>query len=156
MYKPFVNLLTTALLSGAVAVWAADAPSSGSPVAEDAVPSGSVTLSGGAVAAGVGYVWGRGTLNYDGSAHRFKLNGVSVVDVGAAGITAAGDVYNLKNLEDFDGNYAAVAAGATVGGGGSVAYLRNDHGVVIKLHSTAVGLRFNLSANGVHIKLRRK
>jgi len=156
MYKPFVTLLTTALLSGAVAVWAEDAPSSGSPIAEDAVPSASVTLSGGAVAAGVGYVWGHGTLNYDGNPHRFKLNGVSVVDVGAAGITAAGDVYNLKKLEDFDGNYAAVAAGATVGGGGSVAYLRNDHGVVIKLHSTTVGLRFNLSANGVHIKLRRK
>jgi hypothetical protein len=157
MYKPLITLVATALLS-TVAVPAEEAPSGSNapPVAEGAVPSGSVTLSGGAVAAGVGYVWGHGTLSYNGSSHRFKLNGVSVVDVGAAGITAAGDVYNLTNLQDFDGNYAAVAAGATVGGGASVAYLKNEHGVVIKLHSTTVGLRFNLSADGVHIKLRKK
>lgn len=157
MYKSFLTVLATALLS-TVAVWAEDAPSSGSnapPIAEGTVPSGSVTLSGGAVAAGVGYVWGHGTLSYDGGSHKFKLKGVSVVDVGAAGVTAAGDVYNLTNLRDFDGNYAAVAAGATIGGGGSVAYLKNEHGVVIKLHSTTVGLRFNLSADGVHIKLHR-
>jgi len=157
MYKPFIAFLATTLLS-TVAVTAEDAPASASnasPVAEGTAPSGSVTLSGGAVAAGVGYVWGHGTLKYDGSSHKFKLKGVSVVDVGAAGITAAGDVYNLTNLQDFDGNYAAVAAGATVGGGGSVAYLKNEHGVVIKLHSTTVGLRFNLSADGVHIKLRK-
>jgi hypothetical protein len=156
MYKPFLTLFATALLSTA-AVLAQDAPSGSNapPIAEGTVPSGTVTLSGGVVAAGVGYVWGHGTLDYNGGPHKFKLKGVSVLDVGAANTTAAGDVYNLTNLQDFDGNYAAVAAGATVGGGGSVAYLKNEHGVVIKLHSTSVGLRFNLSADGVHIKLQR-
>jgi hypothetical protein len=48
------------------------------------------------------------------------------------------------------------AAGATVGGGVSVAYLKSEHGVVIKRHSTTAGLRFNLSADGVHITLRTK
>jgi len=41
----------------------------------------------------------------------------------------------------------------TVAGGGSVAYLKNEHGVVIKLHSTEVGLKFNLAANGVKVTL---
>ncbi len=50
----------------------------------------------------------------------------------------------------------AVTAGATVGGGATVAYLKNEHGVVIKLHSTTVGLRFTLSADGVHIRLQKK
>jgi hypothetical protein len=38
--------------------------------------------------------------------------------------------------------------------GGSVAYLKNNKGVVIKLHSQTGGLRFNLSANGMHITLQ--
>jgi hypothetical protein len=120
----------------------------------DTPPSGSVKLSGGSIAAGVGYVWGHGTLAYGSKHYRFKLSGVSIVDVGAASITASGDVYNLKGLQDFDGNYAAVTAGVTVAGGGSVAYLKNENGVVIKLVSTTEGLRFNLSADGVHIKLQ--
>ena len=39
--------------------------------------------------------------------------------------------------------------------GGSVAYLKNEKGVVIKLHSQTGGLRFNLSANGMHITLQQ-
>jgi hypothetical protein len=39
--------------------------------------------------------------------------------------------------------------------GGSVAYLKNDKGVVIKLHSQTGGLRFNLAAEGMHITLQQ-
>jgi len=153
----FPAALATILLSSAVAL-AQNAPpaSAAPPVSANAVPSASVTLTGGAVAAGVGYVWGRGTLDYHGHQHRFKLNGLSVVDVGAAHITATGEVFNLSRLRDFSGNYVAAAAGATVAGGAGVAYLKNEHGVIIKLHSTTVGLRFTLSADGVNIRLRRK
>ena len=60
----------------------------------------------------------------------------------------------LRALDDyFDGNYTAASAGLTVAGGGSAAILRNEHGVVIKLLSTTEGLRFNLAAEGVNIKL---
>ena len=37
---------------------------------------------------------------------------------------------------------------------GSATYLKNDHGVVIKLLATSQGLRFNLSGNGVTVKLK--
>jgi hypothetical protein len=43
---------------------------------------------------------------------------------------------------------------STVAGGGTAVYLKNEHGVVIKLVSTEVGLKFNLSADGVHIALK--
>ena len=119
-------------------------------------PSGRVNLNAGSIAAGVGYVWGRGTLNCGDTDHTFKASGLSVVDVGAAKITASGEVYNLAKLQDFGGNYVGVAAGATIAGGASVAYLRNEHGVVIRLHSSTVGLRFNLSVDGVRIKLSGK
>ncbi len=125
-------------------------------VAEDTPASGSVTLSGGSIAAGIGYVWGYGTLNYADNNYNIWLSGISAVDVGAAKIAATGEVFNLTKLEDFEGRYAAVTAGATIGGGGSVAYLKNEHGVVIRLHSTTAGLQFKLSIDGVNIELRGK
>jgi hypothetical protein len=77
-----------------------------------------------------------------------------VVDVGAAKISATGEVTHLTSLSDFAGIYTAWSAGATVGGGGSAVYMKNEHGVVIKLLSATQGLRFNLSGNGVKVQLQ--
>jgi hypothetical protein len=153
MRKLFLSLFATVFVTAAAA--AADGVSS-PPVAEGAIPSGYAWLSGGSVAIGIGYTWGHGTLYYskDQKQYKFTLSGVSVADVGAAGINAEGEVYNLTNPADLSGSYSAVTAGLTIIEGGSVAYLKNDKGVVIKLHSQTGGLRFNLSANGMHITLQ--
>jgi hypothetical protein len=138
---------------------AAEASSSAPPpVADGTIPSAYVWLSGGSVAIGIGYTWGHGTLYYskDQKEYKFKLSGISVVDVGGAGITAEGEVYNLVSPADLSGNYSAFTAGLTIVAGGSVAYLKNENGVVIKLHSQTGGLRFNLSADGMHITLQQK
>jgi hypothetical protein len=84
----------------------------------------------------------------------FSIHGISVVDVGATNFTAAGNVYHLTKLSDFSGNYVAAGAGVTLAGGGTAVYLKNEHGVVIKLVATDVGLKFNLSADGVHVNLK--
>jgi hypothetical protein len=155
MRKLFLSFVGFFLVSGAV--MAADDGSTG-PVAGDAIPAGYVWFSGGSVAIGIGYTWGHGTLynSKDQKQYKFKLSGVSIADVGGAGITAEGEVYNLANPADLSGNYSAVTAGLTIGAGGSVAYLKNNaNGVVIKLHSQTGGLRFNLSANGVHLTLQQ-
>jgi ABC-type arginine/histidine transport system permease subunit len=39
---------------------------------------------------------------------------VSVADVGGAGITAEGEVYNLIRPADLSGDYSAVTAGVTL------------------------------------------
>jgi hypothetical protein len=116
-----------------------------------------VWLSGGVIAIGIGYSWGHGTLynSKDQKEYKFKISGVSVADVGGAGITAEGEVYNLASPADLSGDYTAVTAGITIIEGGSVAYLKNDKGVVIKLHSQTGGVRFNLSANGMHVTLQQ-
>src|SRR6202140_1153845 len=152
MRKLIFSLAATLLLS-AVAV--AEDPAA-PPVATGAIPAGYVWYSGGSVAVGIGYTWGHGTLynSKDQKQYKFKLSGVSVADVGGAGISAEGEVYNLTTPADLSGNYTAVTAGLTIIEGGSVAYLKNDKGVVIKLHSQTGGLRFNLSANGMHIMLQ--
>jgi hypothetical protein len=116
-------------------------------------PDATLELTGGAIAAGVGYVWGHGVLIYHGAKHKFSVSGLSIVDVGAASISASGVVYNLKNLDDLTGNYVAASAGLTIAGGGDVVILRNQHGVLIRMLATSQGLRFNLAGNGVGLKL---
>lgn len=147
MHKLTVSILACTLFAGA-------ALADNSTTSATDEPDATVDITGGNVSIGIGFVWGNGDLVYKGSKHTFKLSGVSIVDVGASHITASGVVYNLKNLSDFSGNYTALSAGVTVAGGGSAVVLRNQNGVVIKLLSTAEGLRFNLSADGVDIRLR--
>jgi hypothetical protein len=155
MRRLFLSLFATVLVS-TVAV-AAEGDSAAPPVSDQAIPSAYVWLSGGSFAIGIGYTWGHGTLYFskDQKQYKFKLSGVSIADVGGAGITAEGEVYNLSKPADLNGSYSAVTAGATVIEGGSVAYLKNSNGVVIKLHSQTGGLRFNLSANGMNITLQQ-
>ena len=114
---------------------------------------GTVTFSGGAFALGIGFQWGNGTLTFQGRQYPFRVSGLSVLDVGASGITGSGTVRNLRNVADFSGNYVSVAAGVTVAGGGSVATLRNQNGVVIDLTTTAQGARLTLAPGGVNITL---
>ena len=151
MRKLALPLVICALISGAAL---AENTESTVPVAADAQPDATVNLKAGSIAAGIGYTWGHGDLSYGGDSHEFSISGVSIVDVGATNITATGVVYNLKTLSDFAGNYVAVSAGMTIAGGGSAIYLKNEHGVVMKLLATDVGLKFNLSADGVHVTLK--
>jgi hypothetical protein len=157
MHKSFLSLFFIVFVSGVASVAEAAGASSPPAVVEGAIPSAYVWLSGGSVAIGIGYTWGHGTLYFskDQKQYKFKLSGVSVADVGGAGITAEGEVYNLTSPADLGGDFSAVTAGVTIIEGGSVAYLKNDKGVVIKLHSQTGGLRFNLSANGMHITLQQ-
>jgi hypothetical protein len=134
----------------------AGAPDSAAPVADDAKPDATVTLKGGSVAIGIGYTWGNGQLNYSNGSHPFSIKGVSIIDVGATDFTATGNVYHLTKMSDFAGNYVAAGAGVTIAGGGSAIYLKNEHGVVMKLIATDVGLKFNLSADGVHVVLKKQ
>jgi hypothetical protein len=145
-------LVVTALAFLGGAAMADTAPQSSTAIS--GAPDATVELSGGAVAAGIGYQWGHGDVVYQGQKHHFSLSGLSIVDVGIANITASGVVYNLHNLQDLNGNYVAGTAGLTIAGGGEADYLKNENGVVIKLLGTSKGLRFNLSANGMKIQLK--
>ena len=62
-------------------------------------------------------------------------------------------MYNLKNLEDFNGNYTAVSTGAAVAGGGGVGTMKNQNGVKLNLKATTKGLKFKIGADGLKVKL---
>lgn len=131
-------------LGGLNAAYAEDGPK----------PSGTVEIATTSVAAGVGVVWGDGTLHYQDATYVFSLQGLSVVDVGVSSITTTGEVFDLKNPQDLAGNYVAGAAGIALAGGADDIIMQNDHGVVLRLHGMEKGLRFQLGAQGVSIKLK--
>jgi hypothetical protein len=143
-------MTTLVLISGGVF---ADDATKAPVVADGAAPDATVSLSATSVAAGVGWVWGNGHLQFKGKERAFKISGLSVVDAGVASISASGEVYNLTRLQDFGGNYTVASAGIALGGGAGASYLKNEHGVVIKLVETTQGLRFNLAGQGVKITL---
>ncbi|HXJ77298.1 MAG TPA: hypothetical protein VMS64_01320 [Candidatus Methylomirabilis sp.] len=117
--------------------------------------TGTVTLESKSIAIGVGVSWGDGTLVYRGKKYPFTIGGLSVVDLGVSKVTAKGNVKNLNKLEDFNGNYAAAGAGATVGGGAGVAAMKNQNGVEITLTATTQGVKLALPVAGVDIKLKQ-
>ena len=126
----------------------------GQPVSTSAqTPDGVIELSGGSVAAGIGYSWGHGTLIFQGKRYALSVSGVSLASVGAVEYTAAGSVEGLKTPQDINGVFTAVGAGATLGGGGNIAAMRNQNGVVIHLTSTTEGLSLSLAASGMKIAL---
>jgi hypothetical protein len=123
-------------------------------IAQDGPPSGKVWVESRSVAIGIGVSWGDGKLTFQGKDHIFNVNGLSVIDLGVSKVTANGEVFNLKKLSDFNGNYVAGTAGATVGGGAGAVIMKNQNGVVLKLTSTSQGVQLTLAGSGVDIKLK--
>jgi hypothetical protein len=128
---------------------------SGLAFAEEKKPDATLKLSEGQVAMGIGWSWGKGVLTYEGEDYPFKVEGLSVGDVGVTKADAVGKVYNLKKLSDFNGNYASAAAQATVGGGAGASTMKNQNGVVINLVTTTQGVNFKLAAEGVKLTLEK-
>ena len=118
-----------------------------------AAPSATVRVEAKEVAAGVGWAWGDGVLNYRGKRHRFKISGLTAVGVGAARQEATGEVHNLKSLDDFEGTYTSVEASGAVGGGAGIATMKNTKGVRITLHSASQGVSAQAGPEGIKITL---
>jgi len=123
--------------------------------AQDKKPDAIVELSEGSVAVGIGYSWGKGTLTYQGKKYPVKVEGLSVGELGVTKATAHGDVFDLKKLEDFSGNYTAGGAGGTLGGGAGVTVMKNQNGVVIHMKSTTQGASLKLAASGINLTLQK-
>jgi hypothetical protein len=121
--------------------------------ASAAVSDGRIELSGGKLAAGVGYTWGSGTLFFDGKRYPLTVSGVSVGTAGVNEYTATGTITGMNRPQDINGIFSAVGTGLTVGGGASVAAMTNEKGVTIQLDSTTEGLSATLAVKGIQISL---
>lgn len=112
-------------------------------------------ISAKSLAAGVGYSWGRGTLDYAGQTYGVTMDGLTVIAVGFHSVTAKGGVFNMLSLDDFDGDYVATPGGRTLGEGGAGVAMRNDKGVEVRLVSETQGVTFTLGAGKVKLALVR-
>jgi hypothetical protein len=120
------------------------------------VPTGTIELSGGSLAAGIGYTWGTGTLIFEGKEYAVTVDGLSLLNLAASSYTASGTVYNLTTPSDINGTYTAISSGigGTIAGGAPETTMKNPHGVIIEMTATHKGLGFNLGPNGVTISLK--
>ena len=118
-------------------------------------PDATVKMTGKALSAGVGYSWGSGVLTYQGKEYPFSISGLSAGNIGAGSAELSGQVFDLKNLADFNGNYTSLGAGATVAGGGGAMTMKNQNGVVMNVVGTTRGLTFKLGVDGMKVELKK-
>lgn len=112
--------------------------------------SGTVKIESTSVALGIGVEWGHGTLTmYDGSTHKFKISGLSVLDLGISAVEASGEVFNLVEAKDLAGTFISGEAGGALIGGGSAIAMKNGNGVVMRLKSTQKGVKLTLAGEGL-------
>jgi hypothetical protein len=117
-------------------------------------PIGSVSIDMTSVAAGVGASWGSGVLRFQGQRYPFRIDGLSVGNVGIASINAVGNVYNMTNASQFAGNYAAVGAGVALAGGAAGLKMQNQNGVIINLYAVQQGVQLNIGPQGFTITMQ--
>ena len=118
-------------------------------------PDATVKMTGKSLSAGVGYSWGSGTLTYQGKEYPFSISGLSAGNIGASSAELSGEVFNLKNLADFNGNYTSAGAGATVAGGGGGMTMKNQNGVTMNVAGTTRGVSFKLGVDGMKVELKK-
>lgn len=118
-------------------------------------PDATLNITHRSVAVGIGGSWGTGTMTYKGKEYPISVNGLSLGKVGITKVTATGEVYNLKRIEDFDGNYTSAGVGMTLAGGRSAVAMKNQHGVKVGLLSTTKGFDIAIGGAGVEMKIKK-
>jgi len=137
-------LLAATLLAGSLAL-AADARK----------PSGTVEIDETQFAFILGGSAGGGVLTFQGKKYPFKIGGLTAgVNVGISKMSAAGEVYDLKNIAKFPGTYTKLDVGIALGGGVGGLQLKNENGVIMRLESRTQGLQLNAgSASGIKVTM---
>lgn len=122
--------------------------------AEAMEPAGFVWFSRKGLGLIIGGSTGGGRLQFGGDNHTFRMTGIKLGALGGVGeIRMSGEVYNLKQLQDFAGTYTESVAGlsAIVGGGG--VWIQNEKGVKMHLKAEATGVGVDISVGTVEVKL---
>lgn len=104
----------------------------------------------------VGASVGGGRLRFRGEEYRFAVRGIEFGSLGVASLSARGEVFNLRRLEDFPGRYTerVTPRGAPRSEGAGTRFLRNAAGVELRLRTERAGGQWRFSEAGVTIELR--
>lgn len=155
MQKKAIRAGAALALIGILALAGCEQPPTGIPT-EASIrglrPSGAVTMTQ-VYISGTGL--GSGTLTFRGRSYPFTTIG-ELIGLGAlSGIEAAGDVYNLRDLSQFSGAYIQGAPPLAVGSLPGEVWLRNNHGVVMRLTGLQNGITISSGRYEIFIQLSR-
>jgi hypothetical protein len=152
-------LVSLGLVSGAVA----QAGQARKPAARSLQAAGAVTFAGTVATppgGGSGVTWGKGTLILnDGTQHAFEVSGLGVTGTREAivSVQAVGEVFNLKQVSDFEGTYNTTQREVPTGRGAGEVSLANDRGVLVSLSlstpATTRDVTLTPSPRGISVKL---
>ena len=138
---------------GWMALLAMLAISSGGASAQDGRSDARMRFSSTSFGLLVGYSQGQGVLEFQGEQYPFTISGFKLATVGIARVDALGQVYRLREVDDFAGRYVAVDGALTLIQGGGGTMLRNGHGVTIYLQNVQQGLDLTLGGGSFSITL---
>ncbi|MBW6396422.1 hypothetical protein KPL78_01120 [Roseomonas sp. HJA6] len=105
----------------------------------------------------VGASVGGGRLHFRGEEYRFSVRGIEFGSVGVSSLSARGEVFGLRRLEDFPGRYTEQVVPrqrAEGQSGPETRWLRNPAGVELRLRTERAGGQFRINDAGVTIELR--
>jgi hypothetical protein len=122
------------------------------------VPEGTLKITRRTVSPGVGVEWGQGVLTYNGQDYPFSYRAGGTfrhVDTEMTTVELSGQVFELKNIEDFAGRYHKVEAEGPATGGGSRVTMKNQKGVVVNGFSRVEGRKFDLTREGLDVELKK-
>ena len=120
-------------------------------------PDATLRMSIGGFHLGIGGSSGSGTLTYRGKNYPFKVSGFAVGRVGVTSSSASGEVFNLRHLQDFNGNYSVSGAGTrgvTLGAGQTGTVMSNQAGVIVRISSTQRGVAVNATGGSITMRLQ--
>jgi len=120
-------------------------------------PDATLRMSIGGFHLGIGGSSGSGTLTYKGKNYPFRVSGLAIGRVGATSSSAVGDVFNLRHLQDFNGNYSVGGAGTrgvTLGAGRTGTIMSNQAGVIVRVYSTQRGVAVNATGGSITMRLQ--
>ena len=124
-----------------------------SAVAQEPKPDATLEIEQTDVKLLIGGGWGGGKLHFKGETYDFKTGGLVIGGVGITKISATGEVYNLKKVEDFPGLYSQGQLGITIGIGRGMVGVKNDNDVVLRLKTKSKGVDLSVAAGGLNIKM---
>ncbi|MEE8154662.1 MAG: hypothetical protein V3R30_03035 [Kiloniellales bacterium] len=93
--------------------------------------------------------WGNGVLTLsNGEQRKFSILGGKVLETGVATNVFTGEVYNLNNVDDFEGTYFGAAQKISIVKSKGEAIVNDGKCVVIKARTVGHGLQLSAPAPG--------
>lgn len=111
--------------------------------AQCARPDIVMDMSAHQVSAGIGYLWGHGTLSDGAHVYRFTVRGGGAPGLGGMSMSGRGCVRNLARVQDFNGTYWTIGGTATLYRGTAGIVMENGRGIDIDFHGHTRGVQLS-------------